>query len=130
MNITSRTLRVIPSISDASTCLSCQWRSFSHSFRRSVNPEKAPTEQPVAPPSPLQDAPRAYGKAVSDFNPKPLSRPIGLLKPPQAGENSGLDFRTWKQKRDDFVDYDKHLVKRKILYVYEDFYVIPRLLGH
>ncbi|ELR09362.1 Mitochondrial ATPase complex subunit atp10 [Pseudogymnoascus destructans] len=66
-------------------------------------------------PSPLADAPRATGKAVEQFTPKPLPRPIGLPRPPRAGENAGVDTRSWKQRRDDFVDYDKHIVKRKIL---------------
>ncbi len=65
--------------------------------------------------SPLEDAPRAYGKALEQFTPKPLSRPIGVLTPPRSGENNGVDNRTWSQKRDDFVNYDKHLEKRKML---------------
>ena len=76
-------------------------------------------EQPPAPPpkpsGPLDEAPRSYGKAVSDFTPKPLSRPIGLPNAPRPGENTGIDPRTWRQRRADFVDYDKHLIRRKAL---------------
>jgi ATPase complex subunit ATP10 len=118
---------------DSKACLLCQWRSFSTSYRRlaekeasksSPQPSKATSPAsdgknapavPEVPPSPLADAPRAYGKAVSEFTPKPLSRPIGLPKPPRSGENAGLDGRSWKQRRDDFVNYDKHIVRRKEL---------------
>lgn len=88
-------------------------------------PTPAPAATPEEPkpvsaadlPSPLADAPRATGKAVEQFTPKLLPRPIGLPRPPRSGENAGVDTRSWKQRRDDFVDYDKHIVKRKILYV-------------
>ncbi|KAL8884888.1 MAG: hypothetical protein Q9192_006751 [Flavoplaca navasiana] len=50
-----------------------------------------------------------------DFTPKPLLRPIGVLYPPKPGENSGVDPRPWRQRRDDLFDYNKHLVRRKEL---------------
>ncbi|KAH8157842.1 hypothetical protein CIB48_g10407 [Xylaria polymorpha] len=116
-------------------CQLCQSRGFSTSYRRLAGqPAKStPTPKPAADaatskaaapapkfvaPSPLTDAPRSYGKRLEEFTPAPLSRPIGLPYPPEAGQNTGIDFRTWKQRRDDFVNYDKHLERRKDLYVY------------
>jgi mitochondrial ATPase complex subunit ATP10 len=96
----------------------CQWRCFSYSSRRTV--EKDERASTSLPPSPLDGAPRAYGKQVLEFTPKPLDRPIGLQQPPRAGENSGVDNRTLKQRRDDFVNYEKHLIKRKELHAPTD----------
>jgi hypothetical protein len=111
MQLSRRSLRTAYASIEASSCLLCQWRSFSISYRR-----YAEKDTPAKPPSPLDDAPRAYGKAVDHFTPKPLNRPIGLPNPPRPGENTGVDRRTLKERRDDFVDYDKHLIRRKQLY--------------
>ncbi|CAK7566063.1 MAG: Mitochondrial ATPase complex subunit atp10 [Sporothrix epigloea] len=117
------------------SCTLCQWRSFSAPARvqkdaKSANPIKpntidspsspaveateAPASSPATP-GPLADAPRSYGKRVDEFTPTPLSRPIGMQSPPVPGDNSGIDARTLKQKRDDFVDYEKHLIRRQEL---------------
>ena len=111
MQLSRRPLRVPYASFEASSCLFCQWRSFNFSYRR-----HAERDIPAKPPSPLDGAPRAYGKAVDNFTPKSLNRPIGLPKPPRSGENTGIDRRTFKERRDDFVDYDKHIVRRKQLY--------------
>ncbi|TVY22134.1 Mitochondrial ATPase complex subunit [Lachnellula hyalina] len=131
MILTRRPLLSAKANFESAACLLCQWRSFSSSYRHlaekpstskgppspSVPPTlgaAAPTP-PTPPPSPLEGAPRAYGQNVDEFTPKPLNRPIGLPNPPLAGENSGKDTRTLQQRRDDFVDYDKHLERRKEL---------------
>ncbi|KAI0842078.1 ATP10 protein-domain-containing protein [Hypoxylon sp. FL0890] len=121
-------------------CLLCQSRAFSTSYRllaeQGASAQKAtttknqtantatttttttkttPVTPKIAPDSPLADAPRGYGKRVEEFTPKPLSRPIGMHSPPQPGENTGIDRRTLKQRRDDFVNYEKHLQRRQEL---------------
>lgn len=119
-------------------CLLCQSRTFSTSYRllaeQGTTPAKSTTTKPaiktpptptptpnapkppkIIPPSPLEDAPRAYGKRVEEFTPKPLSRPIGMSLPPQPGENTGIDNRTLKQRRDDLVNYERHLKRREEL---------------
>ncbi|KAK4449460.1 ATP10 protein-domain-containing protein [Podospora aff. communis PSN243] len=120
--------------SKAVTCLMCQWRSFSVSHRRLAEkvpspgssapsrPDSTPapvsTAAPAAGPTPnevLANAPRGYGKKTMEFTPTPLSRPIGMHDPPNPGENTGIDHRSLQQRRDDFVNYDKHLIRRKEL---------------
>ncbi|GAP86193.2 putative mitochondrial ATPase complex subunit ATP10 [Rosellinia necatrix] len=113
-------------------CQLCQSRAFSTSYRRLAGDSSKDTPKPatarattpsgalppapkIVAPSPLADAPRPYGKRLEEFTPRPLSRPIGLPYPPQAGQNTGIDSRTLKQRRDDFVNYEKHLEKREYL---------------
>lgn len=64
-----------------------------------------PTQEPFADLDPKDDTPPH------------LARPIGLLHPPRAGQNTGVDTRTWTQRREDFGDWDKHLAKRADLLV-------------
>ncbi|KAM3073091.1 Mitochondrial ATPase complex subunit atp10 [Clarireedia jacksonii] len=94
------------------TCLFCQWRSFTTTYRRLDDKE---SKSAPAKPSVLDEAPRSYGKKVVEFKPRPLDRAIGLPNPPRPGENTGIDLRTWRERRDDFVNYDKHLAKRERL---------------
>ncbi len=70
-------------------------------------------------PGPAIEAPRSYGKRMEgQFTPQPLPRPIGMPLPPQAGENTGLDTRSKEQRKEDFSNYEKHVERRKELYVY------------
>lgn len=36
--------------------------------------------------------------------------------PPSAGENTGIDNRTLKERHADFTNYEKHLKRREYLY--------------
>ncbi|KAI2638165.1 ATP10 protein-domain-containing protein [Xylaria nigripes] len=105
-------------------CLLCrQSRVFSTSYRRLAEEKTAAPSPPansvatpkLVPNAQLADAPRSYGKRVEQFTPTPLSRPIGLAYPPEVGQNTGIDSRTLLQRRDDFVNYEKHLEKREYL---------------
>lgn len=119
-----------PAIRPSSTCLLCQWRTFVTTYPRlqTPNPKQLSKNTPSntteniaegaaasSEPSPLADAPRSYGRRVEEFKPRVLARPIGLNSPPNPGENTGIDVRSLKQRRDDFVNYDAHLKRREQL---------------
>lgn len=122
-------------------CLSCQFRfrnaTSSPSLRyyasksNGINddakkntvkqsPSSTPPETPTKPTSGIQfkQNPSISPKQPGDegFIPPSLDRPIGLVMPPQEGQNTGIDSRTIRQRRDDFVNYDRHLKRRKELY--------------
>ena len=103
-------------------CIFCQHhrRAFSASPLRPARKEKLATGASLDPRSAVRgapiEAPRSYGaKLEGEFTPKPLPRPIGMPFPPHAGENTGIDSRTLKERKADFVNYDKHIARRKEL---------------
>ncbi|KAH7328677.1 ATP10 protein-domain-containing protein [Stachybotrys elegans] len=105
----------------SATCLVCQWRrSFSATALRAATKQKLGAGTEMDPKSNVVgapiEAPRSYGKRIDGtFEPRPLPRPIGMLLPPRVGENTGLDHRTLSERREDFVNYEKHLQRRKEL---------------
>ncbi|PGG96378.1 hypothetical protein AJ79_09618 [Helicocarpus griseus UAMH5409] len=104
-----------------SRCLSCQFRDlqpqlYSRNASTSTSPPGSPQNKPPATNKPNSTDPLAEGKnPKEEFTPKPLSRPLGLPYPPKPGQNTGIDNRTLRQRRDDFVDYDKHIDRRREL---------------
>ncbi|KAH8122525.1 hypothetical protein FP744_10006056 [Trichoderma asperellum] len=107
--------------SSSSSCARCQWRrAFTATAVSAAKAEKPASGTSIDPKATVAgapiDAPRSYGKRVEGgFTPKPLPRPIGMALPPLPGENTGLDSRSLQQRKEDFVNYDKHLARRKEL---------------
>jgi ATPase complex subunit ATP10 len=109
-------------------CLRCHIYAKSPScFRRNAGTSTA-QKAPIAPsttsaaPKPTQTPPKAPVKPTSSKNeanhtPMPLSRPIGMTLPPRPGENTGIDTRSFRERRADFVNYEKHIEKREKMYV-------------
>ncbi|KAK5085033.1 Mitochondrial ATPase complex subunit atp10 [Lithohypha guttulata] len=64
--------------------------------------------------SAISRIPIPQGVKGERFVPSPLARPLGLQTPPQPGQNSPIDQRTWEQKKADFTDYERAVERRQI----------------
>ncbi|BDD54766.1 Mitochondrial ATPase complex subunit atp10 [Monascus purpureus] len=125
------------SLTQSGRSLSCQFRNATSlpvlypsrrhycASKSSIDGKKSSAKQPSssAPTSPANSKiqfkqnpqPTPSQPGDKDFVPPLLNRPIGLVIPPQEGQNTGIDTRTLRQRRDDFVDYSRHLERRKEL---------------
>ena len=108
-----------PCLSAASTQKRCYASVPQPPPQRSSKPPPPPAATKTAPPPQAPFRPTPSGPDLrkkrdddEDFTPYPLSRPIGMPTAPQPGENMGIDTRSWREKRDDFHNYEKHLEKR------------------
>lgn len=103
-------------------CLSCQFRTTATVFRSRplryyASKASSPKQQQPTTPENKKTPPPSQSEKPDDKDivPHVLDRPIGSVIPPQEGQNTGLDERTYRQRRDDFVSYDKHIERRKEL---------------
>lgn len=91
-------------------------RTYSTTQIHCKNSARADTSEPTPPaykePQKFKHQPAPPLRDTSDRTPKPLDEPLGVPRMPRPGENTGADGRSIRQRRDDFVNYDKHLEKR------------------
>ncbi|KAK2754266.1 Mitochondrial ATPase complex subunit atp10 [Arachnomyces sp. PD_36] len=121
---TSSLLIDAPLAFQSGRCLQCQyWRVQPKSFSRfASNKPSIPLvdhKSNLQPPTPKQQSPqppaKSGGRNGEEFTPKPLARPLGVQNPPQPGQNTGIETRTLRERRDDFVNYEKHVERRREL---------------
>ncbi|KAJ5382939.1 ATPase assembly factor ATP10 mitochondria [Penicillium concentricum] len=122
-------------------CLSCQFRKPTtlsqlrtkpFSLRQYSSKVEKPIDNKDAAPAPVKRTIKNEGHRFStaiefkqnqdgpqpgdaDFVPPTLDRPIGSPQAPLEGQNTGIDTRSMRQRRDDFTNYDRHIKRRKEL---------------
>lgn len=65
--------------------------------------------------SAISRIPIPKGVKGEKFVPSVIERPLGLQTPPQNGQNSPKDTRTWTERKKDFADYERAVERRQIL---------------
>jgi ATPase complex subunit ATP10 len=115
----------VPLLLKDGRCLSCQFRgvggaapfrryaSNSNGLRETIRSPKPSNKSPVQVQQNESSEPSSDDEKIT---PLMLDRPIGLLYPPEEGQNTGIDTRSLRERRDDFVNYEKHIKRRKELY--------------
>lgn len=92
------------------TCTyACRWQ---YRYASTAPRPAPPSDPPVFIPPTVNE-----GKDLEAPILKPLNRPIGQIYPPKPGENSPVDLRSLRERRDDILNPDKNLARRKELYV-------------
>ncbi|GAB7338969.1 hypothetical protein MBLNU457_5639t1 [Dothideomycetes sp. NU457] len=88
--------------------------TFQRRHASTPSPSPKPPKKPQRPAPKVEYRSPATVRKEGERTVQPLSVPLGMAgPPPQAGQNTGVDTRSIRQRRDDFVNFDKHLEKRQ-----------------
>lgn len=108
-----------------SRCVSCQFRNaavqvrpfYLRQYASKASPSTTDQKTVQFNQNPTPRPPPSLESKQDEENPapRPLDRPLGTSIPPREGQNTGIDPRNLRQRRDDFVDYDRHIARRREL---------------